>query len=88
MYDVSLSQGDAGALSRQLKQVSLPIVDYATCQDQLRIALQNDFILVTSLTNVPCRVARFLLVLTYQIGKNVTNDHKLYQTAINYTKWA
>jgi hypothetical protein len=33
------------------------------------------------------RVARFFLVQTYQIGKNITNDHKLYQTAINYTKW-
>jgi hypothetical protein len=25
------------------------------------------------------------LVKTYQIGKNVINDHKLYHTAINYT---
>jgi hypothetical protein len=33
------------------------------------------------------RVARFFLVQTYQIGENVTDDHKLYQTAINYTKW-
>jgi hypothetical protein len=32
------------------------------------------------------RVARFLLVQTYQIGKNIPNNHKLYQTAINYTK--
>jgi hypothetical protein len=23
----------------------------------------------------------------FQIGKNITNDHKLYQTAINYTDW-
>jgi hypothetical protein len=27
------------------------------------------------------------LVQTYQSGKNVTNDHKLYQTAINHAKW-
>jgi hypothetical protein len=33
------------------------------------------------------RVARFFLVQTFQIGKNITNDHKLYQTAINYTKY-
>jgi hypothetical protein len=33
------------------------------------------------------RVARFFLIQIYQIGKNMTNDHKLYQTAINYTKW-
>jgi hypothetical protein len=31
-----------------------------------------------------CRVARFLLVQTYQNGKNIPNDHKLYQTTINY----
>jgi hypothetical protein len=33
------------------------------------------------------RVARFFLEQTYQNVKNITNDHKLYQTAINYTKW-
>jgi hypothetical protein len=33
------------------------------------------------------RVARFFLVQKYQNGKNVPNDHKLYQTAVNYTKW-
>jgi hypothetical protein len=33
------------------------------------------------------RVARFFMVQTYQNGKNIPNDHKLYQTAINYTKW-
>jgi TPR repeat protein len=33
------------------------------------------------------RAARFFLVQTYQNGKNIPNDHKLYQTAINYTKW-
>jgi hypothetical protein len=33
------------------------------------------------------RVARFFLIQTYQIGKNITNDHKLYQMALNYTKW-
>jgi hypothetical protein len=38
-------------------------------------------------TEVKIRVARFFLVQIYQIGKNITNDHKLYQTAINYTKW-
>jgi hypothetical protein len=27
------------------------------------------------------------LVPTFQIGKNITNDHKLYQAAINYAKW-
>jgi hypothetical protein len=35
----------------------------------------------------PIRVARFFLVQTYQIGKNITNDHKLYHPPINYTKW-
>jgi hypothetical protein len=38
-------------------------------------------------SNKRIRVARFFLVQTFQIGKNATNDHKLYQTAINYTKW-
>jgi hypothetical protein len=33
------------------------------------------------------RVARFLLIQTYQIGKNVTNYLKLYEMALNYTKW-
>jgi hypothetical protein len=33
------------------------------------------------------RVARFFLVQTYQNGKSVPNGHKLYQTAIYYTKW-
>jgi hypothetical protein len=41
---------------------------------------------MTSLLN-HTRVARFFLVQTYQSGKNVTNDHKLYQTAINHAKW-
>jgi hypothetical protein len=36
---------------------------------------------------VSTRVARFFLVQTYQIGKNVPNDHKRYQTEINYTQW-
>jgi hypothetical protein len=30
---------------------------------------------------------RFFLVQTNQIGKNVPNDHKLYQTAITFSKW-
>jgi hypothetical protein len=33
------------------------------------------------------RVARFSLVQTFQIGKNITNNHNLYQPVINYTKW-
>jgi hypothetical protein len=33
------------------------------------------------------RVARFFLVLTYQNGKTIPNDNKLYQMAITYTKW-
>jgi hypothetical protein len=32
------------------------------------------------------RDARFLLVQTYQNGKNIPNYRKLYQTAINYAK--
>jgi hypothetical protein len=32
------------------------------------------------------RVARFILVQTYQNGENVPNDNKLYQTAIFFTK--
>jgi TPR repeat protein len=32
------------------------------------------------------RVARFFLAQTYQNGKNIPNDCKLYQSAINYTK--
>jgi hypothetical protein len=27
------------------------------------------------------------LVQTYQNGKNITSDYKLYQRAINYTRW-
>jgi hypothetical protein len=34
------------------------------------------------------RVARFFLVQIYQNGKNIPNDHKLYQKAVNYTKWS
>jgi hypothetical protein len=45
----------------------------------------------TSINNVELlfltRVARFFLVQTCQNDKNIPNDHKLYQTAINYTKW-
>jgi hypothetical protein len=33
------------------------------------------------------RVARFFLFQTYQNGKNIPNDQKLYKKAINYTKW-
>jgi hypothetical protein len=33
------------------------------------------------------RVARFFLVQIYQNWKNIPNEHKLYETAINYTKW-
>jgi hypothetical protein len=33
------------------------------------------------------RVARFFFVRTYQNRKNMPNDQKLYQTAINYNKW-
>jgi hypothetical protein len=29
----------------------------------------------------------FFLNQKYQNGKNLPNDHKLYPTAINYTKW-
>jgi hypothetical protein len=32
------------------------------------------------------RVARFFLVQTYQNGKNIPNDQKLYKKAVNYTK--
>jgi hypothetical protein len=32
------------------------------------------------------RVARVFLVQTYQNGKNIPNDHKIYQTALNITK--
>jgi hypothetical protein len=35
---------------------------------------------------IKARVARFLFIQTYPIVKNISNDHKLYQTAINYTK--
>jgi hypothetical protein len=36
---------------------------------------------------VPCKVARFFSVETYQNVKNKSNEHKLYQKAINYKKW-
>jgi hypothetical protein len=38
-------------------------------------------------TCLESRVARFLLVQTYQSWKNITIDDKLYQSAINCTKW-
>jgi hypothetical protein len=38
-------------------------------------------------TDLKVRAARFFFVQTYQYGKNITNDHKLYQMATNYTKW-
>jgi hypothetical protein len=31
------------------------------------------------------RVARFFLVQIFPDGKNIPNDHEIYQTAINYT---
>jgi hypothetical protein len=34
------------------------------------------------------RVARFFLVHTYQKGKSIPNNHRLYHTAIYYTKWS
>jgi hypothetical protein len=33
------------------------------------------------------RAARFFLVQTNQNLKYIPNDHKVYQTAMNYTKW-
>jgi hypothetical protein len=36
---------------------------------------------------IPIRVAGFFLVPTHQIGNNIANDHKLYQTDVSYTKW-
>jgi hypothetical protein len=44
-------------------------------------------ILTVGVLEVDTRVARFLLVQTYQNGKNIPKDPKLYQTTINYTKW-
>jgi hypothetical protein len=40
-----------------------------------------------SFTRLRDRVTRFFFVQIYQNGKNIPIDHKLYQTAINYTKW-
>jgi hypothetical protein len=34
------------------------------------------------------RAARFFLVQTYQIGEKYNKKHKLYQRAMNYTKWS
>jgi hypothetical protein len=34
------------------------------------------------------RVARFFLVQTYPNRKNIPNEHKLFQTAMKYTKWS
>jgi hypothetical protein len=39
-------------------------------------------------SQVRSRVARLFLVQTYQNGKSIPNGHKLYQTAIYYTKWS
>jgi hypothetical protein len=33
-------------------------------------------------------VARFFLVHDTKTDKNVPNEQEMYQTAINYTKWA
>jgi hypothetical protein len=54
-----------------------------------KVMFGREIILVSSCSGaVACiRVARFVLVQTYQNGKNITHDHKLCQTAINYTKW-
>jgi hypothetical protein len=40
------------------------------------------------LVDVYIRVARFFLVQTYRNVKNIPNDHKLHQKAINYTEWS
>jgi hypothetical protein len=34
----------------------------------------------------PIRVARFLLGATYQSGKNLPNDHKIFEMAVKHTK--
>jgi hypothetical protein len=36
---------------------------------------------------VETRVARFFVVKIYQNGENMPNDHKIYQSAMKYTKW-
>jgi hypothetical protein len=41
----------------------------------------------TDLCTAVLIVARFVLVQTYQNRKNIPNDQRLYQLAINYTKW-
>jgi hypothetical protein len=38
-------------------------------------------------TGLRTMVARFSLVQTYQNGKNIPNNHKLYQTATHYARW-
>jgi hypothetical protein len=43
---------------------------------------------VLPIRHICYRVARFVLVQTYQNGKNITNDHKLYKDAIYYTKYS
>jgi hypothetical protein len=34
------------------------------------------------------RVARFFLVRHFETGKDVSNGHKIYQSAIKSTKWS
>jgi hypothetical protein len=36
---------------------------------------------------LPNRVARFFLVLLTKTGKNITNNHKIYQMATKYNNW-
>jgi hypothetical protein len=48
----------------------------------VQVALQDDRPVEDRAGNT---VARFLSVQTYQNGKNIPNDHKLYQTSIKYT---
>jgi hypothetical protein len=65
----------------------LTIINFA---DEVVIWNEHGDILPATAKNVARYVtvsdARFLVVQTCQNGKNIQNDRKLYQTAINYTK--
>jgi hypothetical protein len=50
--------------------------------------IRSQWALLLLLQSIPfARVARFFSVQTYQNGKNIPSDHKLYQIAIKYTTW-
>jgi hypothetical protein len=60
----------------------------ADCEKIFDIVLEDGAGVLLKKRKDTYRVARFFLVQTFQNGKSIPSDHKLYQTVIYYTKLA